>query len=176
MAFTREQKEQNTLIAMSYLIDKGWTPMQAAAIIGNLTVESYMNPGTPRGDEGTAAGLAQWRGDRMKKFEELYGKHVENSSLKEQLDYVDWELRNNHKHAGRRLREAKTLEDATMVVDKYYEYSAGLHGEKRIKHATNALNNWKLMTSAVKSASDSKKGTSATTQLLEWLIGLFKQK
>jgi hypothetical protein len=174
MTFTREQKEQNTLIAMSYLIDKGWTPMQAAAIIGNLTVESYMNPDTPRGDEGTAAGIAQWRGDRMTKFEELYGKHVEDSTLKEQLDYVDWELKNNHKHAGRRLVAAKSLAEATMVVDRYYEYSAGLHGGKRIKHANAALNNWKNLTSTVKLASEPKKG--GTTQLLEWLVDLFKQK
>jgi hypothetical protein len=139
MAYSKATKNANTRIAMPYLIKKGWTPMQAAAIIGNLTAESYMHPKTPAGDEGTAVGLAQWRHERRSKFEEIIGKLVEKASLREQLDFVDWELRNTHKKAGKLLKEAKDIETATHVVDKHYERSFGKHLDRRIKFAKAAL-------------------------------------
>jgi hypothetical protein len=139
MAFGKVNKEANTKIAMKSLTDKGWTRMQAAAIIGNLTAESYMNPNTPRGDGGTAMGLAQWRFERLDKFEEIIGKHCEDASLEEQLRFVDWELRNTHKKAGSLLKAAPDIEVATAAVDKYYERSAGHHLERRIKFAREAL-------------------------------------
>lgn len=140
--FTKINKEANTKVAMKSLTDKGWTSMQAAAIIGNLTAESYMNPRTPRGDDGTAMGLAQWRLERLDKFEEIIGKHCEKASLEEQLRFVDWELRNTHKKAGNLLKEAEDIETATWVIDKYYERSAGKHLERRIKFAKEALANY----------------------------------
>lgn len=179
MAYGREQKEQNTLIAMGYLIGKGWTPMQAAAIVGNLTVESYLNPDTPRGDHGSAMGLAQWRDERLAKYKELYGKDVEGSTLKEQLDFVDWELRNTHKKAGQALLAAGNIEEGTAAIDKYYERSAGLHGEKRLKHAKAALDNWHMVSGKVQKAgalgTETEKSKSLT-DMLEWLVGLFKQE
>lgn len=139
MPFTKADKERNWLFAMKFLTNKGWTDMQAAAIVGNLTAESYMNPETPRGDAGTAMGLAQWRGDRLAKFEEIIGKHCEDSSLEEQLTFVDWEFRNTHRKAQKMLLGAVTIEDATHYVDKFYERSAGKHLERRVKFAKEAL-------------------------------------
>lgn len=124
---------------MPYLVHKGWAPMQAAAIVGNLTAESYMHPKTPAGDEGTAVGLAQWRYERREKFEEIIGKPVEKASLREQLDFVDWELRHTHKKAGNLLKAATTIESATEVVDRYYERSFGKHLDRRIRFAKAAL-------------------------------------
>jgi hypothetical protein len=142
MTFTKVNKEANTKIAMKSLQQKGWSSMQAAAIIGNLTAESYMNPRTPRGDEGSAMGLAQWRGDRLKKFTEVIGKHCEVASLEEQLRFVNWELRNTEKKAGNLLKTAPNLVEAVKVIDKYYERSAGIHLDRRIKFATEALKNY----------------------------------
>lgn len=139
MIYSKATKNANTRIAMPYLINKGWTPMQAAAIIGNLTAESYMHPRTPAGDEGTAVGLAQWRFERRDKFKEIIGKPIERARLREQLDFVDWELKNTHKKAGKLLKEAKDIETATYVVDKYYERSFGKHLDRRIKFAKAAL-------------------------------------
>lgn len=137
MPFSKADKERNTLAAMKHLM-KTWTRRQAAAIVGNLTAESYLNPSTPRGDDGTAMGLAQWRGDRLAKFVEIIGKHCENATLEEQLDFVTWELNHTHKSAGDKLRAAQNLRDATAIIDKHYERSAGLHGERRLKFATEA--------------------------------------
>ena len=137
--YSKATKNANTRIAMPYLISKGWTKMQAAAIIGNLTAESYMHPRTPPGDEGTAVGLAQWRHERRAKFHEIIGKPIEKARLREQLDFVDWELRNTHKKAGKLLKEADNIEDATHVVDKFYERSFGKHLDRRIRFAKEAL-------------------------------------
>jgi hypothetical protein len=144
MPYSKATKNANTKIAMPYLIKKGWTPMQAAAIIGNLTAESYMHPHTPDGDLGTAVGLAQWRNDRQEKFEEIIGKPIKSSSLRDQLKFVDWELRNTEKKAGKLLTAAKTIEQATAVIDKYYERSYGGALDRRIKFAKAALEMYKM--------------------------------
>lgn len=139
MAFGKVNKDANQQVGMRFFVSKGWTPMQAAAIVGNLTAESYMNPRTPRGDEGTAMGLAQWRNDRLTQFEKIIGKHCERASLEEQLRFVDWELKNTHKKAGEYLRTAPSFEAAVHAVDKHYERSAGKHLDRRIKFAREAL-------------------------------------
>lgn len=144
MAYSKATKNANIRIAMPYLVQKGWTPMQAAAIIGNLTAESYMHPHTPDGDLGTAVGLAQWRGDRQTKFEEIIGRPIKKSTLRQQLDFVDWELKNTQKKAGKLLLSAKTIDEATGVIDKYYERSFGKHLDRRIKFAKEALEMYKM--------------------------------
>ena len=139
LMFTKEDKDRNALLAMKHLVKLKWTPRSAAAIVGNLTAESYLNPETGRGDNGSAMGLAQWRGDRLAKFEQIVGKHCENASLEEQLGFVDWELRNTEKKAGNLLKKATSLEDGVKIIDKYYERSAGIHTDRRIKFANAAL-------------------------------------
>lgn len=176
MTFTKEQKEQNTLIAMVHLVQKGWTPMQSAAIVGNLTAESYMNPNTPRGDEGTAAGLAQWRFERLDKFKSIMGVNAESATLQQQLDFVDWELRNTHKKAATLLKASKTIEEATMAVDKHYERSAGLHGERRIKFAKAALENYRLVTEKANMIETASNKHNIILQLIELIISIFRKK
>ena len=139
MVYSKATKNANIRIAMPYLIEKGWTKLQAAAIIGNLTAESYMHPHTPDGDLGTAVGLAQWRGDRQTKFQEIIGKPIKKSTLRDQLDFVDWELKNTQKKVGKLLLAALTLEEATAVIDKYYERSFGKALDRRIRFAKEAL-------------------------------------
>jgi hypothetical protein len=140
--YGKVNKDANQQVALNYFVRKGWTSNQAAAIVGNLTAESYMNPHTPRGDKGTAMGLAQWRDERLAQFEKIIGKHCERASLEEQLRFVDWELRNTHKKAGDLLRAAPDLEAAVAVVDKHYERSAGIHLQRRIKFAQEALHKY----------------------------------
>lgn len=58
----------NARAAMDYFISQGWTPEQAAGIVGNLQQESGPNldPNIHNSAGGNlgAYGLAQWRGDR----------------------------------------------------------------------------------------------------------------
>jgi len=123
--------------AFDFFVSKGWSPAQAAGIVGNLQAESYANLDDKAvGDGGTAYGIAQWRGVRQKVFEQQYGKPIQKSTFGEQLEYVDWELRNTEKKAGNLLKSTTTPEQAAMVVDKFYERSAGLHLAQRIANAT----------------------------------------
>lgn len=122
--------------AMDYFIAQGWTPQQAAGIVGNLQAESGPNLSTDAvGDGGKAYGIAQWHPDRQAKFAEVYKKDIRQSTINEQLAYVQWELMNTEKSAGAILRGAGDPSAAAQIVDEHYERSAGLHRAQRIANA-----------------------------------------
>lgn len=65
--------QTNSQQVMRFLIQLGFTPVQAAGITGNLVQETgNFNPdvisGKRRGDNGTAFGMMQWRHDRQRNF------------------------------------------------------------------------------------------------------------
>jgi hypothetical protein len=129
----------NAMTAVKFFIGKGWTPEQAAGIVGNLQQESgaNLNPkivGKER-DGSKAYGIAQWRLERVTKFKEQYGKDLTSATLEEQLEYVHWELTNKYANAGAMLKRAKTAQEAAAVVDAAYEISSGEARGKRIGNA-----------------------------------------
>jgi hypothetical protein len=87
------------------------------------------------GDGGKAKGIAQWHPDRQRKFAEITGKSIDESTLEEQLRFVDWELKNTEKRAGDKLKEAQTAAQAAAITDKFYERSSGAHLTQRISNA-----------------------------------------
>lgn len=122
--------------AMDYFIAQGWTPQQAAGIVGNLQAESGPNLNTDAvGDGGKAYGIAQWHPDRQAKFAEVYKKDIRQSTINEQLAFVQWELMNTEKSAGAILRGAGDPSAAAQIVDEHYERSAGIHRAQRIANA-----------------------------------------
>lgn len=126
--------------AVQYLVSQGWTPAQAAGIVGNFQAESgvYLDPKAV-GDGGTAYGIGQWRGSRQADFQRLYGKPIQGSTVAEQLAFANWELNNTEKSAGNRIRATTNAADAARVTDQYYERSSGIAQQKRVQYA-NALN------------------------------------
>jgi tail lysozyme len=108
---------------MDSLMAKGWTRAQAAGIAANLQQESNFNPGAV-GDGGKAYGIAQWHGPRQKAFREFHGKDIRGSTLEEQLEFLDYELRNAESGAGDRLKKTTTAGEAGAVISKYYERPA----------------------------------------------------
>ena len=127
--------------ALSFFQGKGWSPAQAAGIVGNLQAESALNPQAFNGAGGGrgAAGIAQWRGSRQADFQEFAGVPLSQSTYQQQLDFVNYELtQGKEKAAGARLKATTTAADAATVVDKYYERSEGTDLQKRINNA-NAL-------------------------------------
>jgi hypothetical protein len=123
--------------ALAYFQSQGWTKEQAAGIVGNLQAES--GPGlniSAVGDGGKAYGIAQWHPPRQKDFEKYFGKPIQQSSLNEQLEFIQWELSNTEIKAGNSLKSAKTAEEAAQIVDRLYERSTGQHLNKRISNAT----------------------------------------
>jgi hypothetical protein len=122
--------------AMDFFIEKGWTPQQAAGIVGNLQQESGPNLSTNAvGDGGSAYGIAQWHPDRQARFAEVFGKDIRQSTMQEQLAFVQWELMNSEKNAGSVLRGAGDPSSAAQIVDELYERSRGTERSKRIANA-----------------------------------------
>jgi hypothetical protein len=112
--------------ALAYFRSKGWTYAQAAGIVGNLQQESGQNLQTNAvGDGGKAYGIAQWHPDRQAFFEQEYGKPIQQSTFKEQLEFVNWELNNTESRAAGKLAATQTVEEAAAAFDEYYERSAG---------------------------------------------------
>ena len=124
--------------AMKFFISKGWTPEQSAGIVGNLVQESNLNPEAYNKREN-AQGIAQWRFERIKRFETMHGKSIRSASLQEQLEYVNWELNNTEKTAGNELRKTTTAPQAAAVIDKLYERSAGTELSNRVNNANQLL-------------------------------------
>jgi hypothetical protein len=125
--------------AIAFFESKGWTKEQAIGIVANLQAESGANLRTDAlGDGRKAYGIAQWHPPRQQTFERIYGKPIREAGFKEQLEFVNWELNNSHKSAGKALRQTTTIEESTSVVDAKYEISAlgqkGIH-TKRIANA-----------------------------------------
>lgn len=107
--------------AIAYLQKKGWTQEQAAGIVANLVQESGLDPKAV-GDSGLAGGIAQWHPDRRTAIAAKFKKPVEDMSLDEQLDAVDWELREgSERGAGKKLASAKTAQQAGAIVSQFYE-------------------------------------------------------
>lgn len=136
--------------AMKFFISKGWTQAQAAGIVGNLVNESKLNPNAvAKNDAGPgkdSVGIAQWntgRLDNLKKYADSKGTPF--NDFQTQLEFVHLELNGAEKGVGKKLKEATTVEQATVAMTKYERfkgYEQGLASpetQKRIASA-NSIN------------------------------------
>lgn len=115
--------------AVDYLQEKGWTRAQAIGLVANFTRESNLNPSIT-GDNGQAVGIAQWHPDRQAAFETEYGFNIEDATLTQQLDFVDFELKNAERRAGTKLSNTNSASECAKIVSQYYERPADTEGEK----------------------------------------------
>ena len=123
--------------AQEFFVGKGWTPAQAAGLVGNFQAESGVNlKPNAVGDGGSAYGIAQWQGPRQADFQAKYGFPIQQANLNQQLEFVNYELtQGKEQAAGARLRATTTAGEAAAVTDQYYERSSGIHRQKRIDYA-----------------------------------------
>ena len=128
--------------ALQYFTSQGWTQAQAAGIVANLTQESGVNPrafNAAGGGQG-AQGIAQWRGARLANFQSFAGHPMNQSTLDEQLAFVNYELtKGTEKSAGAKLKATTSASDAATVVDTYYERSGGASLNNRINIANTLM-------------------------------------
>jgi len=123
---------------VGYFVKRGFSPQQAAGIAGNLYQESTLNP-TIVGDNGTAFGLAQWRGSRLTELQ----RSIPNwKTIDGQLDFIWKELNSTEKRTLGLLKTATTPEDAAVIFSKHYERPGIPHNEKRMGYAKNILANY----------------------------------
>lgn len=121
--------------AMAFFMAHGWSQAQAAGIVGNLMQESSLNPNAVNPKSG-ATGLAQWLGDRAKRFQQIEGVPLKGASFEKQLDFINYELHNTERRAGDNLRKTKAAANAALVFGSQYE-RFGNDGsfDKRIAYA-----------------------------------------
>jgi hypothetical protein len=111
----------------------GWSPAQSAGIAANIFRESGYNA-TQTGDNGQAYGLGQWHKDRQEEFRKRFGKDIRQSTLDEQLQFVDYEMRQgNERRAGTALAQATTAAQAGEIVSRLYERPAQADNEAAIR-------------------------------------------
>lgn len=111
----------------------GWSPVQADGIAANLYRESSYDPAAV-GDNGNAYGIAQWHQDRQEEFRKRFGKDIRQSTLDEQLQFVDYELRKGQRrNAGDALSRATTAAQAGETVSRLYESPAKADSEAAIR-------------------------------------------
>lgn len=123
--------EERMDYVISYLMRSGWTREQAVGIAANLQHESALDP-TAVGDGGLAYGVAQWHPDRQENFRKWAGHSIQESSLEDQLDFINYEmLAGQEVRAGQRVRSARTARQAADAVSRYYERPADTEGEAR---------------------------------------------
>ncbi|ACC71054.1 phage tail tape measure protein [Paraburkholderia phymatum] len=111
------------------LTKMGWSKEQAAGLAANFWQESLFNPNAV-GDNGHAYGIGQWHEDRQAEFKKLFGTDIRKSTLDQQLQFADYELRRgNEQKAGRALMGASSAQDAGSIVSRLYERPADAAGE-----------------------------------------------
>jgi hypothetical protein len=108
---------------------------QAAGIVGNLQAESGsgLNAWGPTGDNGSAWGTAQWRGDRLAALKSMYPDTYQTPDA--QMQFMRHELGGSESKAFKAIQAATTPEEAARAWDQLYERSDGSTREQRAANA-----------------------------------------
>lgn len=119
---------------INYFMDKGLTENQARGIYGNIMQESGGNINATSQDGHNSFGLAQWTGDRKQKLFQMYGRQP---SVKQQLDFLWWELNNTERGALNALLQTNSIYDATKVFMNKFERPNPKYAnlERRLRYA-----------------------------------------
>lgn len=102
---------------------KGYSPVHAKAIAGNLQAESQNKPiNYDDGANGAGGGgIAQWSPTRYKELKQFASKKgLDWKSKETQLDFIDWELKNTESKAGQVFFNSQTIQDATQNLMHHY--------------------------------------------------------
>jgi hypothetical protein len=131
--------------AFDFFRSKGLTGEQSAGIIGNLDVESGLDP-TIAQSGGPGRGIAQWSvgarwdttpGDNVKSYAAQQGKSA--LSLQLQLDFIWFELTTFPAYGLAKLKATTTVSAATSSFATYYEGCGSCSTATRVAHAQSVL-------------------------------------
>jgi hypothetical protein len=87
------------------LLDEGWSPEQAQAVLDKLMLRE---------------GIPDWKPQHLKRFEEwCAAEGKEKNAVDSQLEFVAYDLCNEHQTIGMSLKLARTLEEAKEAVVPY---------------------------------------------------------
>jgi hypothetical protein len=104
------------------LIQRGFTPVQAAALTGNMKQESEFNPAAPNPTEG-GIGLLQWRLDRRNALNAFAAaRGASPTDLNTQLDFVKYEMGGPESASAAPFLKATDLASANQALHGYIRY------------------------------------------------------
>lgn len=130
--------------AAAYLQNLGYKKHQAAAIVGHGMWESGGNRTgdiitTALGDKGSAHGGWQWARERWNGSKGLMwfakGRATSTTDGVTQLNFIDFELKNTERRAGRLLAESTNLEEASEAMMAYLRPRGTTRENPRAGHA-----------------------------------------
>lgn len=138
--------------AMSFFQSKGWTPEQAAGIVGNLIHESGGRLDTNARAAGDGAdgsdsiGIGQWNAERAKALKAFAAaRGTSPTDYKTQLEFVQHELETSEAGAAKALRNATDVRGATeafLIYERPKNYAGGLataHGGANRLHQAQGI-------------------------------------
>jgi hypothetical protein len=143
---TQHALSNNEHTAYSYFVRKGLSPVQSAAIVGNLMQESSVVPTAVEYGGGPGRGIAQWSvggrydrsaNDNLTSYASEHG--VSRSSLTTQLDFIWYELTAFPGYGLSSLRAATTINSAVYAFQSKYEVCGTCASSKRISYANQVL-------------------------------------
>jgi len=101
---TLEERQSST---SAFFLQRGYSAEQTAALVANLQRGSNLSPILGRGDtEASALGLGAWDSARVAAITTQFGKSPSEMTFAEQLEAVDWEIRNSPNDRIRTIGEA----------------------------------------------------------------------
>lgn len=139
----------NEKTAFNYFVKKGLTKKQAAGIVGNLVVESGVDPTIKQIGGGPGRGIAQWSvggrwdhdsKDNVKWYVGQHGGSM--TSLTKQLDFTWYELKTFSRYGYSSLKSSTTISAATVAFEKKFEGCGTCNQSNRISAATSVYNKY----------------------------------
>lgn len=124
---------------LSYLTGTlGYTPTQAAALLGNMEQESGFNPNSINKGEG-AYGLLQWRGPRLAGLQQFaQSQGADPSDWRTQLNFARYEMQNGEAKNSTGFLNSSSLPQANASLKQYIRYGDDSEGT-RLSNAQNYL-------------------------------------
>lgn len=134
----------NAAVTFDFLVGKGLRDFQAAAVIGNLELESKLEPTLQAMDTNNlpSRGIAMWQPARWQtllSFAAAIGR--DPWALDTQLEYLWYELTTSPDLGLDALSQSTTLEEAVLAFQNRFERPRAdlAHTDRRIGYARGAL-------------------------------------
>lgn len=119
----------------SGLLERGFSPIQAAVLAGNIQQESSFNPAALNPNEG-AFGLLQWRLDRRQALEKLAAERgVSPSDIPTQLDFIKHEMGGAEARNAAPFLAAGDMASANAALKRFIRYGDD-SAAQRLKYAS----------------------------------------
>ncbi|PWJ27165.1 peptidase inhibitor family I36 [Branchiibius hedensis] len=141
--------KSNKEVAFDFFVGKGLTARQSAGIVGNLVVESGVDPTIKQIGGGPGRGIAQWsvggRWDHDSKDNVIWyagQKGTSSLSLSTQLNFTWYELNTFSTYGLSSLKGTTTISSATTTFMSKFERCGACNSTARVNAATDVYNQY----------------------------------